>query len=269
MHATGESALAVRERTTLNERTALVTGGGSGLGRHIALHLAKAGCRVILAGRTASTLSAVADEVSAEGGSVRTEVCDVSSASEVAALAGSLQDEVVSVLVNNAGVGGPVADLVDIDVDAWDEVFAVNVRGTFLPCRAFLPPMVERGFGDVINIASVTGKRPLPGRTPYAASKMAILGLTATLAFEVGGHGVRVNSLSPGPVRGERMQRNFRLDAERTGTTPAAAEEAFAGRAATGRLLEEYEVGEAVVALLAMTGMTGADIDLSAGMVAR
>ena len=135
-------------------------------------------------------------------------------------------------------------------------------------CKAFLPAMVQRGSGDVINIASVSGKRPLIRRTPYCASKMAVIGLTSTLAFEVGPAGVNVNTLSPGPVVGPRMDRNFRLEAERTGISYEAAREAFVSRAALGRMVTEQEVGAAVVAMLAMPGLCGADIDLSAGMVA-
>lgn len=136
-------------------------------------------------------------------------------------------------------------------------------------CRAFLPPMIERGSGDVVNIASVSGKRPLARRTPYCASKTAVLGLTTTLAAEVGPHGIAVNALSPGPVEGPRMDRNFRLEAERTGTTPEQAEEAFVSRAALGRMVTAEEVGSALVAMLGMPGLCAADIDLSAGMVGR
>jgi len=128
--------------------------------------------------------------------------------------------------------------------------------------------MYERGDGDVVNLASVTGKRPLVRRTPYAASKMAVLGLTRTLAFEAGPRGVRVNSLSPGPVRGERMARNFRLEAQATGGTVEEAERVFVSRAALERLVEEDEVGAGLVAMLQIPGMCGADIDLSAGMIA-
>ena len=194
---------------------------------------------------------------------------DVADARSVDALASELADETISVLVNNAGVAGPVKPLVEVGADEWDEVFAVNVRGMFLMCRAFLPPMIARGEGDVVNLASVSGKRPLAMRTPYTASKMAVLGLTTTLGAEVGPSGVRVNSLSPGPVRGPRMARNFALEADRLGITAAEAERAFAGRAALNRLVEEDEVGAAVVAMLHMTGLHCADIDLSAGMVAR
>jgi NAD(P)-dependent dehydrogenase (short-subunit alcohol dehydrogenase family) len=248
---------------TLTGRTALVTGGGSGLGAAIAEHLTRAGVRVVVTGRRAEPLQEVAGRLGA-----RAEVCDVADPAAVDALAERLRDEEVSILVNNAGIAGPVAPLTEIAPDEWDEVFAVNVRGTYLVCRAFLPAMVQRGSGDVINLASVSGKRPLTRRTPYCASKMAVLGLTSTLAFEVGPAGVRVNALSPGPVEGDRMDRNFRLEAERTGTSVDEARAAFVGRAALGRMITADEVGAAVVAMLAMPGLSGADVDLSAGMVA-
>jgi NAD(P)-dependent dehydrogenase (short-subunit alcohol dehydrogenase family) len=247
-------------------RTALVTGAGNGLGRAISIALSTAGHRLVLVGRRPEPLEETAALLPSES---RVALADVADRDSVAALAADLAGESVSVLVNNAGVPGPVRRLLDIDVDEWDEVFAVNVRGMFLMCKAFLPPMIERGHGDVINLASVSGKRPLALRTPYAASKMAVLGLTTSLGAEVGRSGVRVNSLSPGPVRGARMDRNFRLEAEQRGISEREAEQAVVSLAASGRLLAESEVGDAVVAMLSMTGLHCADIDLSAGMVAR
>jgi len=246
-------------------RTALVTGGGSGLGAAISRSLHAAGARVVIVGRRPEPLHEVAEQL---GNDVRVEACDVSQPLRVTELAQRLADEKVSILVNNAGIAGPVAPLVEIEPDQWDEVFAVNVRGAYLMCRAFLPPMIESGDGDIINLASVSGKRPLTRRTPYCASKMAVIGLTSTLAFEVGSAGIRVNSLSPGPVEGERMARNFALEAERTQTSHADARDAFVNRSALRRMVTEDEVGSAVVAMLGMPGMSGADVDLSAGMVA-
>ncbi|SDD11977.1 SDR family NAD(P)-dependent oxidoreductase [Auraticoccus monumenti] len=251
--------------TTLEGRTALVTGGGNGLGAAIATALHGAGARVLLVGRRTDTLEQVAERL---GDRVRCATADVSDPDQVAALAAELADEDVSVLVNNAGIAGPVAPLTEIAVEEWDEVFDVNVRGVFLMCRAFLPPMVAAGRGDVVNLASVSGKRPLVRRTPYCASKMAVIGLTSTLAFEVGPAGVNVNSLSPGPVEGPRMERNFRLEAERSAGSVEDAREAFVSRAALGRMVTEEEVGRAVLGMLSMPGMCGADVDLSAGMVA-
>lgn len=251
--------------TDLTGRSAVITGGGSGLGAAIARSLHAAGAEVILVGRDERKLAAVAAEL---GSRARGLSCDVSDAASVEALREALDGTEVSILVNNAGIPGPVAALTDIDVDDWDEVFDVNVRGTFLLCKALLPGMIARGDGDVINVASVSGKRPLAHRTPYCASKMAVIGLSSTLAFEVGPAGVRVNSLSPGPVAGPRMERNFRLEAERSRSSIDDAEQAFVSRAALGRMVTEAEVGQAVVAMLGMPGMCGADVDLSAGMVA-
>jgi NAD(P)-dependent dehydrogenase (short-subunit alcohol dehydrogenase family) len=250
-------------------RTAVVSGAGSGLGRAITLALVARGARVVAVGRDRERLGAVAAEARGMLGSVRAAPADVADPAGVAALAEEVSGETVEILVNNAGVPGPVAPLVDIEPGEWDEVFAVNVRGVYLMCRAFLPAMVERGAGDVINLASVSGKRPLTRRTPYTASKMAVIGLTTTLAYEVGPAGVSVNCLSPGPVQGARMTRNFTLEAERTGKTYEEAEEAFVSRAALHRMLTEDEVAAAVIAMLHMPGLCAADIDLSAGMVAR
>jgi NAD(P)-dependent dehydrogenase (short-subunit alcohol dehydrogenase family) len=250
---------------SLDGRTAVVTGGGTGLGAAISRHLSAAGARVVVVGRRLEPLRHLAESLPGGG---RAEACDVSDPASVDRLVAALADEDVTVLVNNAGIAGPVAPLTEVEPEQWDEVFATNVRGTYLMCRGFLPRMVARGDGDVINLASVSGKRPLERRTPYTASKMAVIGLTSTLAFEVGEAGVRVNALSPGPVEGERMHRNFTLEAERTGTSYGAARAAFVGRSALGRMVTEDEVGSAVVAMLAMRGMTGADVDLSAGMIA-
>jgi len=266
----GRSALvtgAGTETTAPSGRSALVTGAGNGLGRAIALGLARAGARVVLVGRTESKLAETAAMLP-EPKSARIAVCDVSSPIAVDALCAELEAESISILINNAGIGGPVKALTDIAPDEWDDVFAANVRSIYLMCRAFLPAMTARGSGDVINLASVSGKRPLTRRTPYTASKMAVLGLTRTLAFEVGPSGVSVNSLSPGPCRGPRMERNFTLEAAATGTSYEEAEAAFVGRSALRRLVEEDEVAAAVLAMLRMPGLCGADIDLSAGMIA-
>lgn len=246
---------------SLAGRTALVTGAGNGLGRAIAVALGAAGARVICAGRTVDTLEQTAGLLP-DG---RVAVVDVSDPASVKRLAQVVDD--VSILINNAGVPGPVKPLDEIEPAEWDEVFDVNVRGTYLMCRAFIPRMLGGG-GDIINVASVSGKRPLIHRTPYVASKMAVLGLTRTLAFECGPLGINVNSLSPGPAVGPRMTRNFRLEAERSGITVEEAEHDFVSRAALNRLVEPAEVGAAVVAMLAMPGLCGADIDLSAGMIA-
>jgi len=264
--------------TGLTGRTALVTGAGNGLGRAIALALAGEGARVICVGRTAATLeetlSLLPPGAPADRG--RAVTADVSHEESVTQLAGIVAGDNVSILINNAGIPGPVKPLQDISPAEWDEVFDVNVRSIYLMCRAFIPLMAGNKAGtksghqggDIINLASVSGKRPLVHRTPYVASKMAIIGLTRTLAFECGPLGISVNSLSPGPARGPRMARNFALEARQSGITVAEAEREFVSRAALNRLVEPDEVGAAVIAMLRMPGLCGADIDLSAGMIA-
>jgi NAD(P)-dependent dehydrogenase (short-subunit alcohol dehydrogenase family) len=248
-------------------RTALVTGAGNGLGRAIALALAEAGARVICVGRTEATLLETLALLPQAGGH-RPMTADVSDEASVAGLAAALAGDPPSILINNAGIPGPVKPLTEVAAADWDEVFAVNVRGVYLMCRAFIPAMARAGRGDIINLASVSGKRPLIHRTPYVASKLAIIGLTRTLAFEAGPLGISVNTLSPGPARGPRMTRNFKLEAAHSGISEEQAERDFVSRAALNRLVEPAEVGAAVVAMLGMPGMCGADIDLSAGMVA-
>ena len=253
----------------LTNKIALVTGAGSGIGAAIAETFARAGAHIYVTDFNEDTAEQTAQKIIKSGGAAEFLRLDVTKESDCANVAKKVLGERgrLDVLVNNAGVGC-VGTLLQTSGEDMDRLYAVNVRGMFLMCKSFLPAMLAAGHGHVINIASVTGKRPLPRRTPYAASKMAVLGLTRTLAFEAGPRGVTVNSLSPGPVRGPRMRRMFDLDALATGGTAEQAQERFVSRAALSRLVEEEEVAQAVIAMLSLTGLCGADVDLSAGMVA-
>ncbi len=249
-------------------RTALVTGGVSGLGRAIAGAFIGAGIRTCITGRQAEALIRAQEELDGSGRLCRTALCEVTLPDSVARLRTELADEDVSILVNNAGIAGPVAPITAISVDDWDETMAVNVRGPFLLCRAFVPAMIDAGRGDIINIASVTGKRPLARRTPYCASKMGLIGLTRSLALELGPYGIAVNTLSPGPVDSDRLKGVMAAEAKLLSITPEQAQRNFAARAAMNRLTYADEVAAAALAILSMPGVTGADIDVSAGMFA-
>lgn len=146
----------------LSGQTALVTGAGNGLGRAIALALGAHGCQVIAAGRSAERLAETAELLRAGGAQAHWATCDVTAPASVQALAQRFADAGVSILINNAGTGGPVAELVEIDPVDWDEVFAVDVRGTYLMCRALLPSMLaaveeEEVAQAVIAMLSVKG----------------------------------------------------------------------------------------------------------------
>jgi len=250
---------------------AVVTGAGRGIGREIAIGLAGAGADVVLAGRDPATLAETAKIAAAAGAATACIRTDVTSEEDVAALAAGTAERFgdTDVLVANSGVGGPSGALWELDRADWDETFAVNVTGVFLSARAFLPAMLERGSGSIMVIGSMTGKRPLWGRTPYAASKLALVGLVRTLALETASSGVRVNLVSPGPVEGERMEWAFRAQAEGRGISTEDARAEMVAQIPVGRLIEAREVADVVVALTLgeLTAVTGADLNVSGGMV--
>lgn len=255
-----------------NDRpVAVVTGAGRGIGREIAIALAGAGADVVLAGRDPSTLGATAEVAAAAGAATMCVRTDVTSEEDVAALGRASLDRfgAVDTLVANSGVGGPSGPLWELDREAWEETFAVNVTGVFLTARAFLPSMLKRGQGSIVVIGSMTGKRPLWGRTPYAASKLALVGLVRTLAVEAAPSGVRVNLVSPGPVAGERMDWVFRTQAEGRGISVEEARDEMVAQIPIGRLIEPREVADAVLSLTlgSLSAMTGADLNVSGGMV--
>ncbi len=164
------------------QRRALVTGGASGIGAACATRLTADGIDVVT-----TDLAAGADER-----------VDVSDPDSVAAL----RDRVgaVDVLVNSAGIIGPSAPLVDLDLNTWRRTFAVNTDGTFLMCRAFAPAMVERGWGRIVNVASIAAKDGNPTQSAYSASKAAVIALTKSLGKELATTGVLVNVVAPAAV---------------------------------------------------------------------
>jgi len=247
---------------------AVVTGAGRGIGKAIALAFASAGADLVLAGRDTATLEATAAEAAVASLTVVTDVTDEASVANLAARTAERFGR-ADVVVANSGIGGPSGPVWELSRAAWDETFAVNVTGVWLCSRAFLPAMVERGGGSFIAIGSMTGKRPLWGRTPYAASKTALIGLVRTLAVETAASGVRVNLVSPGPVASERMDWVFRAQAEGRGITEQEARAEMVAQIPLGRLIEADEVADAVVALGLgrLTAVTGEDVNVSGGMV--
>lgn len=256
---------------TLKDKVAVVTGAGRGIGREVALTFAREGAHVALASRDEAALQGTLALVEGLGRKGLAAVTDVSDAASVGASARKVLDRFgrVDVLVNNSGVGGPSAALWETDPADWEATFAVNVTGTFLCCRAFLPSMIERRSGAVVIIGSMTGKRPLWGRSPYAASKLALVGLTRTLALETGPHGVRVNLISPGAVEGERIEWVMRKQAEGRGISVEEVRAELAGGSPLSRLVAAGDVAEAAVFLASdrARSITGEDLNVSAGLV--
>ncbi|MGM0585280.1 MAG: SDR family NAD(P)-dependent oxidoreductase, partial [Pseudomonadota bacterium] len=186
----------------LDGRTALVTGAGAGIGRATARKLAAEGARVIVSDVNEEGGAETADLIRQDGGEALFHKADVSSPEEVEALVARAVEAFgrLDAAVNNAGIEGRIRPLADQEVDDFDAILRVNIRGAFLCMRAEIPRMLEAGGGAIVNLASVAGLVGFPGLSPYTASKHAVNGLTKTAALEYSKEGVRVNSVCPGGI---------------------------------------------------------------------
>ncbi|MFB3061297.1 MAG: SDR family NAD(P)-dependent oxidoreductase [Candidatus Binatia bacterium] len=187
---------------SLKDKVALVTGGGRGVGKAVALAYAHEGVKLVICARTASEIEQSAGEIRQLGTECLGLVCDVSVEDSVATLVKDLEDYFgrVDILVNNAGVMTRPVSLAELEVRKWDYTLAVNLRGTFLVTRTILPLMFRQKNGSIINVSSTIGRGAYANFAAYAVSKWGVEGLTQTLAVEVKSHNIRVNSVDPGTV---------------------------------------------------------------------
>jgi NAD(P)-dependent dehydrogenase (short-subunit alcohol dehydrogenase family) len=249
---------------------AVVTGGNRGIGRAIAVALAADGFAVAVTARDADTLADTVAAIEADGGTALAVPCDVRDEESVTTMARDVAElGRVHTVVANAGIAGPTAPLQEIQLAEWRNCLATDLDGVFLTFRAFVPAMIESGAGSLIAISSMTGKRPLHGRTPYAAAKMGVIGLVRTLAVELGPHGIRVNAVCPGAVAGPRIDDVIRRQAATRGITEDEALLAFTGASPLARLVKANEVATACAYLAsdAAASITGEDLNVSAGVV--
>jgi NAD(P)-dependent dehydrogenase (short-subunit alcohol dehydrogenase family) len=207
----------------LEKRNALVTGAGRGIGRAIALALAREGARVALTARTVSELDEVVATARSQGGHAVALAADLSDRAAARQLVARAAEALgpVDVLVNNAGLGSSSnpRPVVDFDDDFWEASLLVNLTAPYLLCKAALPSMLARRWGRIINVASINGKIGSVHGAAYSASKHGLLGLTRSLALEVGRDGVTVNAICPGPVRTVMNDRRVAYDAQRRGVS--------------------------------------------------
>jgi NAD(P)-dependent dehydrogenase (short-subunit alcohol dehydrogenase family) len=184
----------------LDGRVAVITGASKGLGKEMAVALAEAGAKVALVARSSDLLEGVRAEIVAHGGQAYAFPCDITLEANVARLAAEVREQagVADILINNAGVNIRKPHH-EYTLEEWRSVMAINVDGPFLCNRAFVPGMIEKKFGRIINMTSTLAHVSLPGRTAYSASKFALLGMTKALALELAPYNITVNGISPGP----------------------------------------------------------------------
>ena len=254
----------------LTGRIALVTGGGRGIGRAVALSLASEGADVAISGRNADVLGETVGAIRAIGRRAAAVVCDVSERSQVDAMVAQVKKDlgVPLILVNNAGIAGS-AKLSETTDDMWEAMLRVNATGAFYCMRAVVPMMVEAKWGRGVNLASVAARAGAAYIAAYAASKHALLGLTRAVAAEVAARGVTVNAVCPGYVDTEMTDRSAAFISVRTGRDETDARKILEGLSPQKRLMTVEEVASLATYLCseAARGINGQGIVIDGGAV--
>ncbi len=224
----------------VGDRSAIVTGGGSGIGRAVAQELAGSGASVLVADIAADRAEAVAAEISSSGGTAKPYAVDVTEVQDVEAMVAAAGDlGPPRIAVNNAGIGGQAAPIAETDVDDWRRVVDVDLNALFYCMRAEIPAMTAAGGGSIVNMASVLGCNAFETQAAYVTAKHGVIGITRNAALEYSREGVRVNAVGPGFIRTPLLEAS--LDAE--------ALEFLSGKHAVGRLGTPEEVASLVTFL--------------------
>jgi 3-hydroxybutyrate dehydrogenase len=252
----------------LDDKIALITGGGRGIGRAIALSFAREGASVVVSARTKDQVDAVANEIGANALSLICDVADVESVKQMFSNAQKAFGRGPDILVNNAGIAES-APLVHTDDELWHRHLAINLSGSFYCTRAALPSMIKGKWGRIINIASIAGKTGAPYISAYSASKHGLIGLTRSVALEVATLGITVNAICPGYVDTQMTTRAIENIATKTQRSSEEALKILEKTSPQNRLITPEEVA-AVALLLASEGgqgINGQAINVDGGTV--
>jgi len=257
----------------LENKVALVTGAGRGIGRAISLALAQEGAQLILTGRDLEALNETSRFISNLDIAPTPLVCKMDLL-DSAGITSGIQSclEIfghIDILVNNSGIAGKSAPLWELSEAEWDEGMDTNLKGAFLVSKAVIPSMIERKSGSIIFIGSITGKRPLANRSVYAASKLGMVGMMRTLALELGQHGVRVNHISPGFVEGPRLDAVIAQVAKNENVSAEEMNEQWREMIPTGKFISPENIAQGVLFFTSerSSGTTGEDLNISGGLV--
>ena len=186
----------------LENKVAIVTGAAKGIGLATAERLAREGASILMADLDEKELNRAADLLREKGHRVGKAKCDVGRRDDVTQMVRAAEREFgdIHILINNAGIAGPVGPLEQVSDEDWEAVMAVDLKSVYLCCQAVLPGMKARRYGRIVNVASIAGKEGNPNMVPYSTAKAAVIGLTKALAKEVAGHGIYVNAISPAVI---------------------------------------------------------------------
>jgi NAD(P)-dependent dehydrogenase (short-subunit alcohol dehydrogenase family) len=255
----------------LADKVAIITGGGYGIGKQIALLYAKAGAKIVIAARSEGPMKEACAELEKSGTRAISVSTDVSKEADCARM---VEEAVkafgrVDILVNNAGIAGPTKRITEMSLAEWQETLDVDLTGTWLATRAVLPVMDKQGSGNVLNISSGAGRRGFPLRSPYAASKWAMIGLTQTIAGEWGIRGIRCNCICPGAIEGDRIERVMQARAKALNQPYEQIRAGFVSQAALSRMATEDEVARVALFLVSdlSAGMTGQTLNVDCGSI--
>jgi len=260
------------DRPGLAGRCAVVTGGGRGVGAEVARLLAAGGASVLVAARTSAEVEQVAGDLRRSGANATSSVCDVSDPHSIESLAARAKEVFgrIDILINNAGVA-TAAPLSRTTLAEWNRVLAINATGAFLCMQAFVPGMLERRWGRVVNVASTLALTGYRYTSAYTASKHALLGLTRSVAAEAAAHGVTVNAVCPSYLDTRMTEETVARITEKTGRSREEALDVIRDQNPQKRLIQPGEVAAAVVYLCsdAAAGINGATLVLDGGELRR
>jgi NAD(P)-dependent dehydrogenase (short-subunit alcohol dehydrogenase family) len=253
---------------SLAGKVAIVTGAAKGLGAAISRSLGSQGAKLALCGRDSEALNR--HMASLDGAKTFAVSCSVLDEEAVQRLVAEVLERFggVDILVNTAGGIGPIETPVqEYSVKEFEQVLDLNVIGTFIPCKAVVPAMIERGGGRIVNIAGTSGLHGYANRIGYSSSKWAVRGLTRTLALELGRYNITANTVCPNVTHGDRMTKIISGKAERLGKTPGEVYRDFTEETSLGRFIDDVDIAAAVDFLVNESGrnITGQDIVVDAG----
>ena len=254
----------------LKDKVAIVTGGGTGIGKAISLALTDEGAAVVIAARNLSRLEQAAKDITSRGGKAKAIQADISEHEQVEQMVTDTIREFghIDILVNNAARGTfNNADVVDMNLKEWHDSLAINLTGMMFCCREALKDMVPRKSGNIVNISSVAGISGVPKESPYATSKWGVIGLTETLAIEVGKFGIRVNCISPGATRTQEFEDWVKVSASDAGISYEEMMSKITDNNAIKRIAEPSEIAACVVFLASddSSAITGHNLIASCG----